>query len=529
MTQEEMLSQMNSMLQPLQQVNASQAETIIRLTRQNESLQNRLNELTAQVAWLNRQLFGHKSEKLPSLDSNQPDLFGDCLPDNADELEKAREAAVQAITKETVENKKRERNNRRIMEDLPVLERVIIEPEDIDLKLYRKIGEEVTRVVEHKPGQLYIKEIIRPKYALKDNTSLPPVGRKGVEIAAMPLLPIYKGIAGPTLLAEILLQKYEYHLPFYRQVKQLHHLGFKASESTIDGWFKPVVELLKPLYGVLRQEIMKSDYIQGDETTVPVLDKAGHQTNKEYLWMVRAVVERLVLFHYDKGSRSGTVIGQLAKDFKGYFQCDGFEGYESAFKVNPNVRLVNCMAHIRRYFEQALAENRQMAEHALKEIQLLYRIEHDCDQKQLTENERMGKRQELAGPIMDALKLWMETEGIKYSPNSLTGKAITYAYTRWENMMRYLQDGRIHIDNNLAENAIRPITLGRKNYLFCGDHQAAVSMSVVCSLLATCKAHKVNPRTYLNDVIARMPYMQKANYEELLQMLPHKWKEKNKE
>ena len=105
------------------------------------------------------------------------------------------------------------------------------------------------------------------------------------------------------------------------------------------------------------------------------------------------------------------------------------------------------MAHIRRYFEQALAENRQMAEHALKEIRLLYRIEHDCDQKQLTENERMRKRQELAGPIMDALKLWMETEGIKYSPNSLTGKAITYAYTRWENMMRYLQDGRIHIDN----------------------------------------------------------------------------------
>lgn len=182
MTQEEMLSQMNSMLQSLQQVNASQAETIIRLTRQNESLQNRLNELTAQVAWLNRQLFGHKSEKLPSLDSSQPDLFGDFLPDNAAELEKAREAAVQTITKETVESKKRERNNRRIMEGLPVLERVIIEPEDIDLELYRKIGEEVTRVVEHKPGQLYIKEIVRPKYALKDNTSLPPLGRKGVEI-----------------------------------------------------------------------------------------------------------------------------------------------------------------------------------------------------------------------------------------------------------------------------------------------------------------------------------------------------------
>lgn len=185
-----MLSQISSMLQPLQQVNASQAETINKLTRQNESLQKRLNELTAQVAWLNRQLFGRKSEKLPSLDPNQLDLFGDCLPDNAEEMAEARKMAVETITKETVDNKKRERNNRKMMEDLPVLERVVIEPEGIDLELYKKIGEEVTRVVEHKPGQLYIKEFIRSKYALKDNTSLPPAGKKGVEIAAMPLLPI---------------------------------------------------------------------------------------------------------------------------------------------------------------------------------------------------------------------------------------------------------------------------------------------------------------------------------------------------
>ena len=138
--------------------------------------------------------------------------------------------------------------------------------------------------------------------------------------------------------------------------------------------------------------------------------------------------------------------------------------------------------------------------------------------------QRKEERIKKAKPIMDAMRLWMETEGVKYSPNSLIGKAITYAYTRWYNMMRYLDDGRIRIDNNLAENAIRPITLERKNYLFCGDHEAAVSMSVVCSLLATCKALEVNPREYLNDVIARMPYMQKATYDELLQLLPHKWK-----
>ena len=496
--------------------------TISSMSVTNSSLQKRIDELTAQVAWLNRQLFGRKSEKLAAYDPNQLNLFSGEMPYNASEIMEARDKAVASI-KETVEDKKREKKNRKMMEDFPVLERVVIEPEDIDLNLYKKIGEEVTRVVEHKPGQLYIKEIIRPKYGLKDNTALPPNGKKTIEIAAMPLLPIYKGIAGPTLLAEILLQKYEYHLPFYRQVQQLRHLGFKASESTIDGWFKPTVELLKPLYEVLKAEIMKSDYLQGDETSVPVLDKESHKTNKEYLWMVREVEQRLVLFHYNNGSRSGTVIEELTKGYKGYFQCDGFEGYEHAFKTRPDVLIVNCMAHIRRHFEQALQENREMAEHALKEIQLLYRIEHNCDEKELTAEKRKEERQEKSKPIMEALKLWMETEGIKYSPASLIGKAVTYAYTRWNNMMRYLDDGRIRIDNNLAENAIRPITLGRKNYLFCGNHEAAVSMSVICSLLATCKAHEVNPRDYLNDVIARMPYMQKASYDELLQLLPHKW------
>lgn len=497
--------------------------TVSSLSATNDSLQKRIDELTAQVAWLNRQLFGRKSEKLAAYDPNQLDLFSGQLPENATEIMEARDKAVDSLPETTVE-RKRERKNRKMMEDLPVLEKVVIEPEGIDMNLYKKIGEEVTRVVEHKPGQLYIKEIIRPKYGLRDNTSLPPSGMRSVEIAPLPLLPIYKGIAGPTLLAEILLQKYEYHLPFYRQVQQLRHLGFKASESTIDGWFKPTVELLKPLYEVLKSEIMKSDYLQGDETTVPVMDKSTHKTNKEYLWLVRAVEQRLVLFHYNNGSRSGTVIEKLTKSFNGYFQCDGFDGYESAFKTRKDVHIVNCMAHIRRHFEQAIKENKEMAEHALKEIQLLYRIEHDCDERELTAGQRKQERREKSEPIMQALKLWMETEGIKYSPSSLIGKAITYAYTRWDNMMRYLEDGRIRIDNNLAENAIRPVTLGRKNYLFCGNHEAAVSMSVVCSLLATCKAHEVNPREYLNDVIAKMPYMQKASYNELLQLLPHKWK-----
>ena len=526
MTQEEMLSQMEMMLQSLQQVNASRSETIKKLTEQNESLQSRIKELTAQVAWLNRQLFGRKSEKLPVYDPNQLDLFTDMLPENAQQIADAHDKAVEEIVK-TKEERRREKKNRIMMEDLPVLEQVVLTPDNLDTNLYKKIGQEVTRIVEHKPGLLYIKEIIREKWGLKDNTSTAPKGMSGVLIAPMPLLPIYKGIAGASLLAEILLQKYEYHMPYYRQIKQYSHLGMKGlTESTVDGWFKQTMELLRPLYEVLKSEVMKAGYVQADETTTPVINKETHKAAKEYLWMVRAVMERLVLFHYDHGSRAGAVIESLANryNFKGYLQCDGFAGYETAFKTNPDVHLVNCMVHIRRHFEQALDENPLVAEHGLKEIQHLYKVEHMCDDANMTPEERKAKRQELSKPIMEAMKLWMETEGVKYSESSQIGKAITYAYTRWDNMMRYLEDGRLLLDNNLAENEIRPVTLGRKNYLFCGNHEAALNMAVVCSLLATCRNHDVNPRDYLNDVISQLPYHAKASHEELLQLLPHKWK-----
>ena len=520
------MEERDMLMKTIESLNASIQTLSENHKKEVDSLNARIKELTAQVAWLNRQLFGRKSEKLPIIDPNYPDLFAAMLPENAQQIADARDEAVEKIVK-TKEERRQEKKNRIMMEDLPVLEQVILTPDNLDKDLYKKIGQEVTRIVEHKPGQLYIKEIIREKWGLKDNTSTAPKGMSGVLIVPMPLLPIYKGIAGASLLAEILLQKYEYHMPYYRQIKQYSHLGMKGlTESTVDGWFKQTMELLKPLYEVLKSEVMKTDYAQADETTTPVINKETHKAAKEYLWMVRAVMERLVLFYYDQGSRAGAVIESLANryNFKGYLQCDGFAGYETAFKTNPDVRLVNCMVHIRRHYEQALDENRPMAEHALAEIQHLYKIERMCDDAGLSPEERKAKRQELSKPIMEAMKLWMETEGVKYSESSQIGKAITYAYTRWDNMMRYLEDGRLLLDNNLAENEIRPVTLGRKNYLFCGNHEAAQNMAVVCSLLATCRNHDVNPRDYLNDIISQMPYHTKASYEELLQLLPHKWK-----
>lgn len=492
-----------------------------------ESLNQRINELTAQVAYLNRQLFGRKAEKLPIYDPNYPDMFADQFASEMKQAEEKRDEAVAEVEKSSKADRGQKRQNRAMLENLPVLKQTIITPDGIDLNIYKEIGREVTKVVEHEPGKLYIHEIVRIKYGMKDNTQLPPVGRKGVEIAPLPLLPIDKGIAGASLLAEILLQKYEYHMPFYRQIKQFTHLGMKGlKENTIDGWFKRTMELLKPLYLALVEEVMKADYCQADETTTPVMDKDRHKAAKEYLWMVRSVMEKLVFFHYDEGSRAGAVIESLAKKhkFKGYLQCDGFAGYETAFKTKTDVCLVNCMVHIRRHFEQALDENKAPAQHALTEIQHLYKIEHLCDDAKLSPDERKAKRNELARPIMEAMKLWMETEGIKYSESSQMGKAITYAYTRWDNMMHYLDDGRLLLDNNLAENEIRPVTLGRKNYLFCGNHEAAANMCIVNSLLATCRNHDVNPRIYLNDIISRMPYMTKATHEELVEFLPHRWK-----
>lgn len=512
-------------IQSLNATNASLSNTIESQSKTIESLELRVKELSAQIAYLSRQLFGRKSEKLQPYNPLQMELFADMYVETpAENLE---QGTAEVVTKEIKTDKKQARKNRAMLENLPVLKRDEIDVEGIDLTRYKKIGEEVTEVVEFEPGKLYRHQYVRFKYGLIDPTE--PVGKgEGIKIAPMPTLPIYKGVAGASLLTEILLQKYEYHTPFYRQIRQFEHLGIKGlTESTVNGWYKQVMQLLKPLYGALKKEVFKSDYCQADETTTPVVDKGKHKASKEYLWMVRAVMERLVLFHYDNGSRAGCVIESLAKEhkFKGYLQCDGFAGYESAFKTSTDVSLVNCMAHIRRKFEYALEQDRVNASYALSKIGQLYQIERECDDKEMTVHERKDIRQIKSKPIMAELKEWLEQMAVMYGSSTLLGKAAGYAHVRWNNMMRYLEDGRIRIDNNLAENEIRPITLGRKNYLFCGNHEAAENMCVIISLLSTCRNHDVNPREYLNDIIARMPYMGKAGHHQLVELLPHKWKQ----
>ncbi|WP_321335005.1 IS66 family transposase [uncultured Bacteroides sp.] len=529
MTQVETLKLLvNSQLEQIraqQQTNQMLAESNQKLTEQTELLQKKIDELLSQVAWLNRQLFGRRSEKLAALDPNQLSLFNPTLPaEEQAQLDAAHDQAVAAIRQHESETRV-ERRNRKLLEDLPVVQ-VVVEPEGIDLTLYKRIGEERTRTLEFEPGKLYVKEIVRPKYGLKDNTIPAPEGTGGIVIAPLPSSPIYKGLAGASMLAEILLQKYEYHVPFYRQVKEFRHLGIHISESTLSGWFKPVCDLLRPLYEELKRQVLQADYIQVDETTVDVINKEKSQTDKEYLWMTRAVMERLVFFHYDNGSRSQQTVKNLLEPFKGYLQSDGYSAY-NVFEEKAGVYLVACLAHIRRHFEGALEENRSLGEHVLKEIQELYRIERMADKEELSYQERTDLRQKLATPIFESLEKWMEQTYPRVLPKSRMGQAIAYAYPLWPRMKRYLQDGRIKIDNNLAENAIRPLTISRKNFLFCGNHQAAENTAVICSLLATCKAQEVNPREWLNDAIAQLPgYLEKGSRKEVKELLPNAWKTK---
>lgn len=493
-------------------------------SRQIEELTAQVRNLTAQVAWFQRQMFGRKSERHIPL-AGQLSLFADDMSGTVVQEEPG--TGDSSDEPEDAKRKKRKPTPRprQTWENLPVLETRTIEPEGVDLTRYRRIGEETTYLLGFEPGKLFRIAVVRPKYGLKDPTE--PVGRgEGVLIAPMPLLPIPKGMPAASLLSEILLQKYEYHVPFYRQIKQFAHLGMAGlKEATLTGWFKRAMDLLRPLYDALVAEVFASDYVQADETTTPVINNETHQAEKEYLWMARTVMKRLAVFFYDDGSRSGQVIKDLTDKhkFKGYLQCDGFNGYTAAYKPGSGVLLINCLVHIRRAFEKALEENRKAATWFLVKIRELYHIEHECDRQDMDFTQRKAERLLKSKPVMEEMRKWLETEGVKYSPNSLISKAVTYAYTRWGNMEHILDDGRLLLDNNLAENEIRPITLGRKNYLFCGNHEAAANMCVIVSLLSTCRNHDINPRLYLTSVIESMPCFGKASQEEISVLLPHKW------
>jgi len=347
---------------------------------------------------------------------------------------------------------------------------------------------------------------------------------KNVRIASLPLLPLPRSNAGASILAELLLNKYMHHLPFHRQIAIFRQERINLPASTVNGWFSGSSDLLRALYYRLRELVLASDYIQVDESTVPVLDNKKKRAVKAYLWVVRSVMDKLVFFHYDKGSRAQKVAIELLHNFQGAVQTDGYDAY-SVYEHKKGVLLLGCWAHARRKFTEALKEDKAGATYALEQIGMLYKVEAMADDKNMDYAERAQERSRLAYPIQTAFEKWIVSYYPKAIPNGRMQKALSYTYKLFHRLSRYHLDGRYQIDNNLVENAIRPLALGRKNFMFCGNHDAAENAAIMYSLLGSCKAIDVNPREWLTDVLNRIPEYN-ANYDlDLADLLPHKWLE----
>jgi len=462
---------------------------------EKENLKSNINYLEFRIEQLNRLLFGAKRERFISNEQSGQLTLPFDIPES-----KAEDVKTEQIT---YSREKKPRKNHPGRKPLPAhlpVEEIILEPEE-DTSNMKCIGKEITDQLELVPAKLYIKRYIRPKYIKHEDEQ--ELSCKGV-IADLPTFPIEKGIAGPGLLAQIMVDKYVDHLPIYRQIQRFKREDIDIASNTINGWQDAISQLLFPLHEKQKQLVLGQGYLQVDETPIRVLDtnKKG-KTHQGYYWVYNSPIQNAVLFDYRKGrGREGPK--EMLKEFNGYLQSDGYNVYDW-FGKKEGITLVNCWAHARRYFEKALDYDVESAGWIMSEIQKLYSIERFASLTGLTMAERKELRLEHALPILNELGKWLAKNLKKFLPKSPMGEAIHYTIARWDNLLAYLHDGSLEIDNNLVENAIRPNALGRKNYLFAGSHEGAARAAMFYSFFGTCKRHNVNPFSWLRKVLEIIP------------------------
>lgn len=481
-------------------------------------------KLKQQIEMLQRRIWGKSSEKYIAEDPQQRKLDFDGLDLLPGEKELATSATQEIEKYKTIRVKVQEKNHpvrKPLPEGLP-REETHIYPQNIDLENWTELEPEITEVLERNPPHWYVRRIVRHKYVLKDK-SLVQDTEKQIITAPMPVLPIAKSYAGATVLADIIIDKYVNHLPFYRQVQMFKQQGISIAPATINGWFGNVADLMRPAYYRLKELVLASGYIQSDESTIPIINNEKHKTINGYIWMIRAVTEGLVFFHYDYGSRAQKVALQLFKDYQGAIQTDGYAVYD-IYENKKGVLPIGCWAHARRKFEEALKEDKARASYALEQIGLLYDVERRADKEELSDEERAGLRSRLSYPIMVAFEKWIIGEYHKVLPKGRIGKALRYTYNIYHKLTRYHLDGKLKIDNNLGENAIRPIALGRKNWLFCGNHGSAENAAIMYSMLGCCKAHEVNFRDWLVFFLNNIHKYDDDYTKDLAELLPHNFK-----
>lgn len=467
--------------------------------------QTEIEYLKHQLAELKRLIFGTKSERFVAPDPLQGSLFE--LP-VAEPAEKEQEDISYTRTKPEKADKKHP-----LRAELPAhltRKTEVIEPENVPAGA-KHIGDEVTEVLEYDPANIYVRRIVRPKYIVTSDDESTKIA-----IAELPLLPIPKGNAGSSMITQILVSKYIDHLPYFRQSKIFKRQNLHIPDSTLGGWAHAAIERwLVPVYGVLQRKIVQTDYLKADETPMPVLsaDTPG-ATHRGYYWVYFDPVRKLVCFDYRQTrGREGPL--NFLKGFKGHLLSDGYKVYADLNTAGLIVHLA-CWAHTRRKYEHSLKNDKKRSEEMLLMIQRLYEIEREAKEKGMSYEEIRALRQEKSLPILKEIERWLERESEAVLPKSAIGMAISYTKKLWPRLTKYVEDGRYNIDNNLVENAIRPVALGRKNYLFAGSHEAAQRGAVMYSLIATCQLRGVNPFTWIKTVLDMAPDYPANRLEDLL-------------
>jgi transposase len=476
-----------------------------------------IEQLKAQIAKLRRMQFGKSSEKIDR-EIAQLELQLDELHEDEGHAAATSPTAVQALIRRAPEKPYR----KPLPDHLP-REEEVHEPACTCPNCggaMRKLGEDVTEVLEYVPASFKVIRHVRPKLSCRVCETIAQ--------SPMPSLPIERGKPGPGLLAHVLVAKYADHLPLYRQSGIYAREGVELERSTLADWVGRSAALLDPLIEALRKDVLASDVLHGDDTPVPVLAPGLGKTRTGRLWTyVRdgrpwgSGQPPAAVFFYSP-DRKGIHPQSHLRTFKGILHADGYAGFNAIFEM-AEVTEAACWAHVRRKFFDVHAANASpIAKQALDKIAAFYTIEAQIRGK--PPDERQRYREAHAAPLIAELKLWVDATVQKLSGKSDLAQAMRYALSRWQALTRFVHDGRIEIDNNAAERAIRGIALGRKNYLFAGSDTGGDRAAAIYSLIETCKLNAIDPEAYMRDILARIPDHKINRIDELL---PWNWGTKN--
>lgn len=478
-----------------------------RLTEENARQALEIKLLKEKIDLLIRRIFGRSSEQL---DEQQLMLLLQGGDDGTkkDPASSASPGALEAEIKQRGRDgkavKARKEREARVPEHLPAVDEVI-EPQEVMAApaAWRHIGEEVTEQLDYQPARFLRRRIIRRKYVRRDEPHQAPV------IAPLNTLQ-ERSIAAPGLLAQIIVAKYCDHLPLYRQ-EQIHATrhGIHIPRQSMARWLGLAADWLRPVYEAIHTGVMVGGYVQIDETPVEYLSPGNGETKQGYLWACKRPGAD-VSFTWATSRAAQCLERIIPADFTGTVQCDGYQAYPSfARRSEGRITLAACWAHARRKFHEATSGAPQHASWLLLQIQHLYRIEQQLRDARAGPRQRQAQRAAESRMIVERIQraLTRLKHSRRHLPKSAMGRAIDYTLTQWPMLCVYLTDGRVEIDNNPVERAIRPTAIGKKNWLFIGEAEAGQRSAVLFTIIEACRSRGINPQSYLRDVLTRLPTM----------------------